>query len=400
MKNNNKIKSILFLLVILVLPAVNMASSFDASPSWPLCGRVSEEAPTESGWQMDEKCPAERIGSAQYNDFPISSTFGPRQLVSEDYRYDFHRGIDIPTPIDTPVFAIADGIVKKAGKDESYNDPIIILRHFRSGYTGTSCSKSGGCYHSLYLHMNTVEVNKNDHISKGDLIGYSGASESGFEHLHFEIRQAPSNDPYSYWQRDSIHPLKILPYTNQSKNNMLISIESVNQFGTQLQVTAKVSIPMDELDLLRIEATVYDNTNGQLISQSGNNKNENGYHVEPAWFDVEVWNQEYTHKNSSKVTWESFGAGGSRECPYNTSHEISYDANIHMDKAEENDQIADFNGILIAPDHYNANSSEYLTSYTFKELIGANGGIDDSCIVIEAVDIQGTTKFAEFNCAN
>ena len=46
-------------------------------------------------------------------DLPHSSAYGPRLKASEDFRYDYHQGIDIPTPLNTPLLAVADGTVGK-----------------------------------------------------------------------------------------------------------------------------------------------------------------------------------------------------------------------------------------------------------------------------------------------
>ncbi|HSF93735.1 MAG TPA: peptidoglycan DD-metalloendopeptidase family protein, partial [Thermohalobaculum sp.] len=83
------------------------------------------------------------------------------------------------------------------------------IRHYRPGHT--SCSEVG-CYHSNYMHLTSAVVNIDEAVSKGDLVGYTGESGSGFAHLHFEIRDAPPNDPTSSWQRDAITALGVLPY--------------------------------------------------------------------------------------------------------------------------------------------------------------------------------------------
>ena len=40
-------------------------------------------------------------------------------------RYDFHRGVDIPTPNGTEVHAIDDGTVRIAGEQTSYEEPVV-----------------------------------------------------------------------------------------------------------------------------------------------------------------------------------------------------------------------------------------------------------------------------------
>ncbi|WP_372877947.1 M23 family metallopeptidase, partial [Pseudomonas sp.] len=100
----------IMLMLATCLPCMAQANNYDPSPAWPLCGRIAEAPPV--GWDASQGCPSERWGSAAHADFPIASTFGPRQLPSDNYRYDFHRGLDIGTATGTPIFAITDGVVR------------------------------------------------------------------------------------------------------------------------------------------------------------------------------------------------------------------------------------------------------------------------------------------------
>jgi murein DD-endopeptidase MepM/ murein hydrolase activator NlpD len=62
-------------------------------------------------------------------DAPLSSTFGPRLKASESFRYDFHRGVDVPTPIGSAVHAIAEGTVRIAGEHPGYSDLLVQVVH-------------------------------------------------------------------------------------------------------------------------------------------------------------------------------------------------------------------------------------------------------------------------------
>jgi len=328
-----RFSGLLFLLSIIFVASASevFSQQLDPDMAWPLCGRITENPP--AGWQITNDCPPERFGSTDHTDLPVRSVFGPRPLVSEDERYDFHRGIDIATPIDTPVFAIADGEVRIAGDHPGYSDPVVSLRHFRNGET--SCSTSG-CYNSNYLHMNSVVVNEGATVSKGDFIGYSGESASGFDHLHFEIRDAKPSDPFSSWQRDTVNPVGILPYV--STDSATITFDDTTDL-TQPYVLITVESP--RVDVNRIELLLYDQSDN-LVVQPGNTPDALGYNVFPSWFDVNVWNRQYTHKDSSNFPWESFDEGGANECPYNNVHPSSYDAHIHMDAADPEDFRWDF----------------------------------------------------------
>ena len=46
-------------------------------------------------------------------------------LVRRMCRYDFHRGVDIPIQVGTPVVAIDNGTVRIAGSDPAYSDGVV-----------------------------------------------------------------------------------------------------------------------------------------------------------------------------------------------------------------------------------------------------------------------------------
>ncbi len=111
----------------------------------------------------------------------VSSDFGYRNSPFTDRR-EFHRGLDISAPIGTPIYAPAEGKVTFAGKDGAYGITLII-DHGR-GIT------------TRYAHMQKYVAQKNQNVSRGQLIGYVGnTGRSTGPHLHYEVRlnNAPVN---------------------------------------------------------------------------------------------------------------------------------------------------------------------------------------------------------------
>lgn len=128
-----------------------------------------------------------------------SSPFGPRRMASQDFRYDFHRGVDIPQPLGEPVYAMQDGIVRLAGVSSGYSDQVIQLRH----------RGSAPYLFSNVLHMDSVIVDVGDLVTVGDLVGFSGESaESSFDHMHMEFRDGCTT------QDCNRNPWGYLPYTD------------------------------------------------------------------------------------------------------------------------------------------------------------------------------------------
>lgn len=115
----------------------------------------------------------------------VSSEFGHRNSPFTGQR-EFHKGLDISAPPGTPVYAPADGKVTFSGKDGAYGTT-LVMNHGR-GLT------------SRYAHLQRYLVEKNQKVSRGQLIGYVGnTGRSTGPHLHYEVRlnNMPTN-PMKY----------------------------------------------------------------------------------------------------------------------------------------------------------------------------------------------------------
>ena len=95
-----------------------------------------------------------------------------------------HRGTDFAAPGDTPIYAVADGVVSAARTMNSYGNCVQVSH-------GTA--DDGHRYDSLYAHMSSITVAEGTAVQKGDLLGYVGNTGNvygagGGYHLHLELR--------------------------------------------------------------------------------------------------------------------------------------------------------------------------------------------------------------------
>jgi murein DD-endopeptidase MepM/ murein hydrolase activator NlpD len=85
-------------------------------------------------------------------------------------------GINISTPMDTPIHASASGTVTYSGNELKAYGNLILIRH-DDGYV------------TAYAHADKILVVKGQAVTRGQIIGYSGSSgDVSSPQLHFEIR--------------------------------------------------------------------------------------------------------------------------------------------------------------------------------------------------------------------
>lgn len=114
----------------------------------------------------------------------VASPFGNR-FHPVLKRYILHTGVDLVAKY-VPLRAAREGIVSFAGYMNGYGK-IIIIKHANG-------------YETRYAHLSVISTNVGERVSKGDLIGKTGASgRVTGPHLHFEIRKdgVPKN-PMKY----------------------------------------------------------------------------------------------------------------------------------------------------------------------------------------------------------
>lgn len=105
----------------------------------------------------------------------ISSVFGSQRILNGTPKSP-HNGTDIAAGRGTPVYAMADGIVRLAADNFYYSGNFIMLDH-------------GQGLSSVYLHMNKLNVEDGERVKKGEKIGEVGTTgRSTGPHLHWGVQ--------------------------------------------------------------------------------------------------------------------------------------------------------------------------------------------------------------------
>ena len=116
----------------------------------------------------------------------LNSSFGYRKDPIDNIRR-FHQGQDITIPIGTPIYAPADGVVKRA--------------YYVGGFGNHVKIKHGSGYSTIFAHLSKFKVKYGQKVKRGDLIGLTGnTGRTTAPHLHYEIHYygTPQN-PLDYF---------------------------------------------------------------------------------------------------------------------------------------------------------------------------------------------------------
>ena len=116
----------------------------------------------------------------------LNSSFGYRKdPIDNEIR--FHQGQDITVKSGTPVYAPADGIVKRA--------------YYAGGFGNHIKLDHGNGYTTLFAHLSKIKVKHGQNVNRGDVIGLTGnTGRSTAPHLHYEIHHyGKSKNPLDYF---------------------------------------------------------------------------------------------------------------------------------------------------------------------------------------------------------
>lgn len=118
----------------------------------------------------------------------VTSVFGGRDSPIFGSA-EFHNGVDIAVPENTPVLCAADGVVSEAGESEGNG---IYLRY-----------RVSGGIEIVYAHLNKLNVKKGQKVKQGEVMAYSGSTGySTGPHLHYGMKlNGEYIDPMEYMRK-------------------------------------------------------------------------------------------------------------------------------------------------------------------------------------------------------
>ncbi len=139
----------------------------------------------------------------------IASGFGYR--IDPVYKVTkLHAGLDFASPIGTPIYATASGVVTEANFNEGGYGNHVVINH---GYG----------YETLYGHMVRMKARVGQKVKRGEVIGYVGSTgKSTGPHCHYEVhKNGTPVDPVYFFYNDLTPEqydrlLKLAAASNQS----------------------------------------------------------------------------------------------------------------------------------------------------------------------------------------
>jgi murein DD-endopeptidase MepM/ murein hydrolase activator NlpD len=136
----------------------------------------------------------------------FSSGYGYRNAPTRGASRN-HKGIDIPGPVGTPIYATADGTIGRAQWVSGYGKYVEI--------------NHGNLVQTRYGHLSAMNVVPGQRIRKGDVLGYMGSTgRSTGSHLHYEVRIAG----------EAINPMAFLSPVKSDANdsNVLLAAKATD----------------------------------------------------------------------------------------------------------------------------------------------------------------------------
>lgn len=143
----------------------------------------------EEAQQIEQQIPQAPSYTGAVFGWPTVNTYISAYFMDPTYQYGpAHKGIDIPASTGSPIYAVADGVVKEANYSYAGWGNQVLIDHGNGIWT-------------RYAHMDTLPpVSVGQYVTRGQYIGPIGDTGYSFgSHLHFEVwKNGVRVDPMLY----------------------------------------------------------------------------------------------------------------------------------------------------------------------------------------------------------
>ena len=131
-------------------------------------------------------------------DGEITDTYGTRNGM--------HKGIDIASALNTPVYSVDEGVVSKSYYSDTYGH-VVFIKHQNN-------------FETVYAHLHKRNVEEGEWVQQGTLIGKMGnTGDSSGVHLHFEVH----HDEWTYNKKNAVNPDHTLGLTEVGQAVLALS---------------------------------------------------------------------------------------------------------------------------------------------------------------------------------
>jgi murein DD-endopeptidase MepM/ murein hydrolase activator NlpD len=118
----------------------------------------------------------------------ITQGFARNPKWYNKYGLPGHEGVDIAASMGSEIYAVADGQVIRARREETGHN---YGKHVK-------ITHSGG-YVTTYAHLQKVHVNTGDSVVAGDIVGLADSTGNSFgSHLHLSLQKRPGLPGWPY----------------------------------------------------------------------------------------------------------------------------------------------------------------------------------------------------------
>lgn len=124
------------------------------------------------------------------------------------------NAIDIAVPEGTPVYAVAPGVIDSRIGQQASKDPRLA---------GNRVTIDGTGNRFFYQHLSKLTVTAGQHVTEGELIGYSG-SANGTAHLHFAVEKGTPGDAIRGAVPPADAPARVAPVADTAPPNPTVRI--------------------------------------------------------------------------------------------------------------------------------------------------------------------------------